>query len=71
MPFGLYIDRVRRDAAAAAGERGGAAVADAADGAEPFAAVEGAQLVLSLICNEEPFALGVSRIAERVRTVAG
>lgn len=33
--------------------------------------VEGAQLVLSLICNEEPFALGVSRIAERVRTVAG
>jgi len=31
----------------------------------------GAQLVLSLITEEVPFALGVSRIAERVRTVAG
>lgn len=30
----------------------------------------GAQLVLSLITEEGPFALGVSRIAERVRTVA-
>lgn len=31
----------------------------------------GAQLVLSLITEESPFALGVSRIAERVRRVAG
>ena len=31
----------------------------------------GAQLVLSLITEEAPFALGVSRIAERVRRVAG
>jgi alanine-synthesizing transaminase len=31
----------------------------------------GAQLVLSLITEEAPFALGVSRIAERVRQVAG
>ena len=32
---------------------------------------ERAQLVLSLITEEEPFALGVARIAERVRLVAG
>ena len=31
----------------------------------------GAQLVLSLITDEESFALGVSRIAERVRQIAG
>jgi len=31
----------------------------------------GAQLVLSLITEESPFALGVSRIAERVRQVTG
>jgi len=31
----------------------------------------GAQLVLSLITEEAPFALGVTRIAERVRRVAG
>ncbi|HYP78427.1 MAG TPA: pyridoxal phosphate-dependent aminotransferase [Polyangiaceae bacterium] len=31
----------------------------------------GAQLVLSLITEEEPFALGVSRIAERVRRIVG
>jgi hypothetical protein len=31
----------------------------------------GAQLVLSLITEEVPFALGVSRIAERVRRIAG
>jgi aspartate/methionine/tyrosine aminotransferase len=32
--------------------------------------LDGAQLVLSLITEEEPFALGVSRIAERVRLVS-
>jgi len=31
----------------------------------------GAQLVLSLITEEAPFALGVTRIAERVRQIAG
>ncbi|HEX3851972.1 MAG TPA: pyridoxal phosphate-dependent aminotransferase [Polyangiaceae bacterium] len=33
--------------------------------------LEGHQLVLSLITEESPFALGVARIAERVRVVAG
>lgn len=33
--------------------------------------VSGAQLVLSLISDEEQFALGVSRLAERVRSLAG